>query len=134
MELVMRNSDRGTLILFEWAHPETGEEYLVEAGRMIYKWRLYFTPKANPNTWDYAWCYGNGHTMLLAAAEWNPTTEDEPLDWQKRATYERVRQAPQRPPGAPIRCIHGRWAADMDCDVIPCPHWRPATLPAVDLR
>jgi hypothetical protein len=132
MNLTLVESGRGTFEIREWTDPTTGRTYIIEMAQMLYNWRLYLTPKDLPDFWEFGWCFRAGLHAAVAAAIWHPDTEDEPDGWHKRATYDNVRQAPNREEGAPIRCIHGRWARDMDCDVVPCPHWTPATLPAVD--
>lgn len=57
--------------------------YLVQIMPMIYNDRLVLTPAYNTNIVDYGWCYPRGAAAYLAAMQWDPETEAEPVGYIK---------------------------------------------------
>lgn len=90
---------------------------------MTFNHRLVLTPKTDPRFWDYGWCYNNPTEVLLAMKVWNPETQNEPLGWKKRPTYDLVRTAPraeEEPEYNRPRCEHNHYIGDGPCHYIGC--------------
>ena len=101
------------------------DKWLIELAPMLYNHRLLMTPVAMPDIWSYGWCYADPTLAVVGMVAWDPATEDEPAGWHKRPTAV-IRQAPHRPPGAPVRCRHGHWPLMGQCENVGCEAWRPA--------
>lgn len=108
IKIDLKCTDRDTLLLRDWADPDTGRTWHLDICPMLYNHRLVMVPADAEWSWDFGWCFRSGPSAAIAGAAWDPLTEDEPLGWHKRAgTF--VRQAPRRRPDDPLRCDHGAW-------------------------
>lgn len=68
----------------------------------------------------YGWCFKMYQHAYAALLIWDPTTQDEPLLWHKRAGEPR--RAPRRdhnPDYNLPRCVHGSYLHDRVCDIDP---------------
>jgi hypothetical protein len=76
----------------------------------------------DPTGYEHGWCFPRDpRAVELAAAEWDPATQDEPTGWHKRATWP-VRRAPRRdeaPEYNRPRCTHGCYLHE-GCRTINC--------------
>ena len=105
--------DRGGWQLGTWTDPE-GVEWYIDALPMLYNLRITTGHAGNPYGWEYGWCYRKDWLVLISAFRvWDLTVDDEPIGWHKRATpSSRVRRAPERVAGTPLRCPHGVWPGE----------------------
>lgn len=67
----------GLVTIGEW------RDYLIQVMPMIYNDRLVMTPKSRPYIYDWGWCFPKGSAAILAAAVWDPATQDEPAGYIK---------------------------------------------------
>lgn len=99
------------------------DDWLIELVPMLSNHRIVMTPVADLRVWDFGWCFRGPTLAILSMLGWDPSIGDEPAGWHKRATTV-IRQAPDRPPGAPVRCAHGHWPLLGQCEHVGCAAWR----------
>jgi hypothetical protein len=108
---------------FEWDEDRQGwiiaqddtYDYMVLSGYT--NARLVLSPRENhsPVMWHFGWCFATQPLAVAALTAWNPETQDEPMMWHKRPSYNRVRKAPRRGEDADYnhpRCVHGSYMGE----------------------
>jgi hypothetical protein len=92
-------------------------DYDYIAARMIFQPRLIMTERLHSGMdsalmgFTHGWCFSSFPVLVAAVLQWDPPTQDEPLDWHKRVVHQ-ARKAPDRrrdPQYNAPRCVHGSY-------------------------